>query len=169
MENLAEFGKFQKCNRMNEVIPTIIREPNSILHQKCQPVADFEEAKKIAAELLIVIESVTKWWNRWLGFAANQIGYNRKIIALRNGKNAYDILVNPALVGKKIPFPYVETCFSLEKKDYYLVKRFLWAKVKYQDLNGARREIVLRGPSAIYQEMDHINGIMLSDIGLRIF
>ena len=53
----------------------IIKEPNILLHQKCEPVTDFVEARKIADELLVAIKSVAKWWNRWLGFAANQIGY----------------------------------------------------------------------------------------------
>ena len=146
----------------------IIKEPDSLLHQKCQPVSDFKEANEISDELLLVIRSVTKWWNRWLGFAANQIGYSRRIIVLRKSKNEYEILINPVLIKKRFPFPYLETCFSLKKKHYYLVKRYLWAKIKYQDLNGAWHKKVLRGPSALYQEIDHINGIMVSEIGLRI-
>ncbi len=147
----------------------IIKEPNSLLHQKCEPVSNFDEAKQIAEELLAVMKSVSKWWNRWLGFAANQIGYNKRIIGLRNGKDNYEILVNPVLVEKKFPFPYFEKCYSLPSlKEIYLVKRYLWSKVKYQDLNGTWHERILRGPSAIYQEVDHVDGIMVSEIGRRV-
>lgn len=142
----------------------IIKEPDSLLHQKCEPVVNFEEAKQIANDLLAIIKSVSKWWNRWLGFAANQIGYSKRIIALRKSKNEYEILINPVLTEKRFPFPYIETCFSLNPKKYFLVKRYLWAKVKYQNLEGNWKEMILRGPSAIYQEMDHINGIMVSEI-----
>ena len=76
----------------------IIKEPNSLLHQKCENVVDFQEAKQIAEELLTVIKSVSKWWNRWLGFAANQIGFPKRIIALRKNRDEYEILVNPILV-----------------------------------------------------------------------
>ena len=147
----------------------IIKEPNSLLHQKCETVVNFEEAKQIANDLLVVIKSVSKWWNRWLGFAANQIGYHKRIIALRKSKNEYEILINPVLIEKRFPFPYLEKCYSLSSlKEAYFVKRYLWSKVKYQDLNGTWHERILRGPSAVYQEIDHIDGIMISEIGFRI-
>ena len=57
---------------------------------------------------------------------------------------------------------------GLAEKDYYLVKRYLWSKVIYQDLGGNWHEIALKGPSPIYQELDHLDGIMVSNIGLRI-
>lgn len=147
----------------------IIKEPNSLLHQKCEQVSNFDEARQIAEELFVVMKSVSKWWNRWLGFSANQIGFQKRIIGLRNGKDRYDILINPVLVEKRFPFPYPEKCYSLPSlKQIYLVKRYLWAKVKYQDLNGTWHERILRGPSAIYQEIDHIDGIMVSEIGRRV-
>ena len=146
----------------------IIQEPDPLLHLKCEPVVNFEEAKHIAGELLTVIKSVSKWRNRWLGFAANQIGYSKRIIALRKVKNEYEILVNPILVEKRFPFPSIEKCYSLNPKEKYLVRRYLWTRVKYQDLNSNSREMTLRGPSAIYQEMDHLDGILVSEVGLRI-
>lgn len=146
----------------------IIKEPNNLLHQKCEAVVDFTEAKQIANELLVVIKSVSKWWNRWLGFAANQIGFPKRIIALRKSRDEYEVLVNPILIETRFPFPYLETCYSLNRKNYYFVKRYLWSKVKYQDLDGKPREMILKGPSAVYQEIDHINGIMVSEIGFRI-
>ena len=148
----------------------VIKEPNILLHQQCEPVTNFKEAKKIADELLNLMKSIpTKFgvYNRWLGFAANQIGYNKRIIAIRN-KDRYEVMVNPEFIKKKFPFPYLESCFSLKKKDYYIVKRYLWAKVKYQNLEGKQHELILRGLSAIYQEIDHIDGIMVSEIGFRI-
>jgi len=146
----------------------IVKEPNSLLHQKCESVSNFAEAKQIADELLIVVKSVSKWWNRWLGFAANQIGYSKRIIVLRKSKDEYEILVNPVLTAKRFPFPHLEKCYSLNPRERYLVKRYLWVKVKYQDLGGSPHEIILKGPSAIYQEIDHIDGILVSEVGLRI-
>ena len=147
----------------------VIREPDSMLHQQCEQVVNFQEAEMIAQKLLVIIKEFSKWWNRWLGFAANQIGYNKRIIVLRNGKDHYRIFVNPVLVEKRFPFPYVETCFSLNPKKYYLVKRYLWTKIKYDNLEGSSREMILRGPSAIYQEIDHLDGIMVSQKGIRIW
>ena len=147
----------------------ILKEPNNLLYKKCSFVTDFEEAKQIVNDLVVVMKSLTKWWNIKFGFAANQIGYSKRIVGLRKGRNQYQVLINPVLVEKRFPFPYIETCFSLKNKKYYFVKRYLWTKVEYQDLDGKPHEIILRGPSAIYQEMDHIDGIMVSKIGFQLF
>lgn len=146
--------------------PLILKEPNQLLHKQCELVNNFNDARKISGELLTVMKSITRFWNRWLGFAANQIGSDKRIIVIRMGKSKYEIMVNPVVIEKRFPFPYLETCYSINGR--YLVKRYLWAKVKYQDLKSNWHEIVLKGPSAIYQEIDHINGILVSEIGLRI-
>ena len=108
-------------------------------------------------------------WNKWIGFATNQIGYSKRIIGLKRGENKYEILVNPVIVEKRFPFLQPESCFSFNRKrllqHFYIVKRYLWAKVKYQDLEGKPQEMILRGPNAIYQEIYHLNGIMVSEIG----
>ena len=146
----------------------IIKEPNEILHKKCELVTDFEEAKKISVELLITIKSLTKWWNRFLGFAANGIGYSKRIIVLRRDKSQYEFFTNPVFLEKRFPFPYIENCYCLNLREFYLVKRYLWARVKYRDLQGVWREKVFKGFSGIYQEIDHLNGVMVSEIGVRI-
>jgi len=145
----------------------ILRDQNKILHTTCEAVTDFEEAKQIAEELVEVIKSVAKFWNIWLGFAANQIGYSKRIIVLRKGKDEYQILINPFLVQTRIPFPYLERCYSTS--GIYRVKRYLWAQVKYQDLQQQWQEMILKGPSAVYHEIDHLEGILISEKGKRIF
>lgn len=148
------------------ILVEFVREPNKLLRQKCSPVHDFEEAKQIANELVTAAKSAAKFWNRWLGFAANQIGYSKRIIVLRKNRDDFSVLINPKLIEQLLPFPYLEKCYSVD--GLYLVKRYLWSKVKYQDLNGNWHEIILKGPSAIYQELDHIDGILVSDNGVRI-
>ena len=145
----------------------VLTEPHQLLHQKCEPVTNVEEAKQIADDLLIVVKSLTKWWNRFVGFAANQIGYSRRAIVLRRGKSKYEVMINPVFVEKKFPFPYLENCFSV--RGLYLVKRYLWSKVKYQDIEGNPQEIIFKGFAGVYQEIDHIDGILVSDIGLLVY
>ena len=147
----------------------IVKEPNVVLHTPCELVTDFNEAKQISDELLAIIKSLTKWWNRFLGFAANGIGYSKRIIVLRRGNNKYEFFVNPIFLEKRFPFPYIENCYCLNLREFYLVKRYLWAKVRYQDLQGVRREKIFRGLSGIYQEIDHLDGILISGIGIRIW
>jgi len=143
-----------------------IKEPNVLLHTQCKQVTDFDEAKQIADKLLLKVKSVAKFWNLWLGFAANQIGYPKRIIVLRKGKNKYEVLINPSFVEERFPFLQLGKCYSIN--GVYLVKSHLWSKVRYQDLNGDWSEKIIRGPSAIYHEIDHINGILISENGFRI-
>ena len=147
--------------------PVILTEPNTLLHQRSVPVTKFIEAKHIAEKLTLILKAKSKFWNRWVGFAANQIGYPVRMVALRNIANKYPVLINPQIIEKKFPFPYVEGCFSV--KGFYLVKRYLWARVKFQTLTAEWHEIVLKGPSAIYQEIDHLNGILVSEVGKLLY
>ena len=144
----------------------MIHEPNDLLHQKSDPVEDFMEMKRIADDLLVTIKRWALWRNPWLGIAGPQLGFMRRVIVLRHGWSRYMVMVNPALLQAKIPFPFIETCYSVD--GIYLVKRHLWVKIRYQDMSGILRETVITGPSAIYQEIDHLNGILVSQIGLRI-
>jgi peptide deformylase len=144
----------------------ITREPNDILHQRCLEVSDSEEARKIANELLLAIKRLARFWNRWLGLAANQINYSRRLVILRAGRDKYQVLVNPQFLEKRMPFFYLETCYSVS--GFYLVKRYFWSRLKYQDLSLNWHEVVFKGPSAIYQEIDHIDGKLVSEVGYRL-
>lgn len=146
----------------------VIHEPNELLHQKSDPVEDFAEVKRIAGDLLITVKrwGKARWWNPFLGIAAPQIGFMRRIIVMQRWWNHYTIMINPVIVKSRIPVPYIERCYSVD--GMYLVKRYLWARVRYQDVSGVRHETVIIGPSAIYQEIDHLNGILVSQIGVRV-
>lgn len=146
--------------------PEIVKEPDERLHRRSEEVRDFNEGKKIAGELLSVVKSVARFWKLWIGFAAPQIWYNKRIIVLRDGIKRYRFMVNPEILETKWPFLFVGRCYSL--KGLYVMKGYLWTKVKYQDLEGNYREKVFRGPSPIDHEIDHINGVLASDIGKRI-
>lgn len=146
----------------------VIHEPNGLLHQKSDPVEDFTEVKRIADDLLVTIKrwARSRWWCWWLGIAAPQIGFMRRVIVLRRGWNRYAVMVNPAIIERKIPVPYIERCYSVDGR--YVVKRHLWAKVRYQDVSGVWHEMVIMGPSAMYQEIDHLNGVLISQIGVWV-
>lgn len=144
----------------------VIREPNNLLHQKSAPVTDFTEVKRITDDLLITIKRWARWWNPWLGIAAPQIGFMRRVIVLRRRWSRYTIMVNPIIIAAKIPIPFIERCYSVDGT--YIVKRYLWAKIRYQDIARVWHKMIIMGPNAIYQEIDHLNGILVSQIGMRI-
>lgn len=143
----------------------IVQEPDPILHTRSGE-ADVinEDTKKIAEELLAVIQKLDGPLKVFgLGMAAPQIGYSKRIVALKNSYNDYLIMVNPEVVEEKWHLPSVSTCFSL--KGMHFLKRPFWMKVSYQNLDGTFQEMTLRGPKAatMKQEIDHLNGILLTD------
>ncbi len=146
----------------------IIQEPNKKLHEQSSKIDNLAEARKIVQELIEVIKSVDKPWNIWLGMAAPQIGINRRVIVLKESYENYTVMINPEVLGQKWLFPIFSRCFSL--KGIYLIKAHLWIKVRYQDLEGKYHiEVIKYGRAAtLEQEINHINGMLVSDIGIRL-
>ncbi len=125
---------------------------------------DFDtEIKQIAEELTNVIRKVDTSWSFSLGMAAPQIGYNRRLVALKESYGNYLLMANPEVIEQKWSFFSPSRCFSL--KGVHFLKRYFWMKVRFQDLDGNKSEIVFRGPKAatMQQEIDHLNGILLTD------
>jgi peptide deformylase len=144
----------------------ILQDPDARLHTRSQGIKDFKEAKKIASELLSVVKVVSRFWKLWLGFAAPQIGYNKRIIVLRDGIKKYKVMVNPEILEARWPFFYLGRCYSLQGR--YILKGHLWTKLKYQDLEGSSRTQTIFGPSALEHEIDHLNGVLAYERGKRI-
>lgn len=149
---------------------TILRDPNPLLRKKSTKITDFHEARQIAEKLIETTKGVDKPWNFFLGMAAPQIGYNKRVIILRKSYKRYQVIINPEITEKKwksfLPLP--TRCFSLP--GVYLVKDHLWLKIKYRDPKGKIYTEILKGGRArvFQQEINHIDGILLSDIGIRI-
>ena len=124
--------------------------------------------KKIADKLITVTKKVDKPWKFWIGMAAPQIGYNKRIFILRKSYRNYTIMINPEVLKQKWLFPLICRCYSL--KGFYLTMYHFWFRVKYLDLKGYYHTETLRGgrAAAFQQEFDHINGLLLSDKGKRL-
>ena len=148
----------------------ILQSPDKRLHAVSTKVINFDEAKKIAQQLIDVTRGVDKPFNFWLGMAAPQVGYDKRIVILRKSYQNYTVMVNPEIVDKKWFLPSVERCYSLKGMGRFLLKRYFWLRIKYQDLEGKYHEGNIVGLRAytMQQEMDHINGVLISDIGIRI-
>lgn len=148
----------------------ILKYPNPILRKKSVKVTDFPDAKKIAEELIEVTRKVDSPFSIWLGMAAPQIGHNKRVIVIRKSYKNYQVMVNPQIVKRKwnSPFPLPSKCFSL--KGLYLIKDHYWLKAKYYDLEGTIHTEVFKGgkASVLQQEINHLDGILLSDIGIRV-
>ena len=147
----------------------IVREPDKRLHQVCKNVISLKEAKAIAEKLIEVTEKVDGIFKPWLGMAAPQVGFDKRVIVLKKSQGDYTVMVNPEIVEQKYTLPIFSRCFSLN--GIYIIKSPYWIKIKYQDLNGKYHQEIIKGGKAatLFQEISHINGILISDIGIRVF
>jgi peptide deformylase len=132
-----------------------------ILKQKARS-ATMEEAKAIADELSRVRQE-----ENGLGIAAPQIGKSLRVInVVYRGKEL--TLINPAIKCKRGTFTVMEGCLSVP--DYnYIVKRPEHCIAYGTDLQG--NEVKLRceltEASLLCHEVDHLDGILISKIGIK--
>ncbi len=142
----------------------VIQYPNKILRLRSKRVTKIDEnTRKVAKKLNKILRKVDRLCNPWLGMAAPQIGYNKRIIAVKESYHNYTIMINPEIKEQKWFLPIITSCFSL--RGLYLTKCHYWFKIRYQDLVGKYHTRVLIGLKAtlMQQEIDHLNGKLICD------
>jgi len=146
----------------------ILKEPDKILRQVSTKVTDFKQAKKIADKLIEVIKSVDGKSKFWLGMAAPQIGISKRIFVLKKSPGRYLVVINPEIIDQKWNGPIFSRCFSV--KGIFIRNCPYWTKIRYQDLEeNFHTEVFIGGMSAtLHQEIEHLDGILVSDMGLKI-
>ena len=152
-----------KIQRQKEL--HIVQAPDPLLSSVSEEVVQIDqEAQDIAAELKDILQELDHPLKIFgLGMAAPQLGYNKRIIGVKKSYGEYLIMMNPEVIEQKWSVPMVSTCYSL--KGIHVLPRNLWMKVRYQDRSGESQEEVFKWGKAtvLQQEIDHINGILLSD------
>ncbi len=142
----------------------IVRVPDPRLREKCVEVKNITlEIRDIVNDLIEVTKQVDKPFNFWLGMAASQIGINKQVFILRRSYKKYDAFINPKIISKKLSTIAISKCYSVE--GIYFPKRYFLVTIKYQNLNGEEKIKHFWGGKAwvIQHEMDHLNGILVSD------
>lgn len=162
--------------------PTILTEPNSILHQKSQKVKDFGDDLKRFVQML----TDTLFLNKGIGLAAPQVGKPIRLAVIEynpqrfrdtsgaSGERQFQaaeqpipltILINPKIVScsreKEIA---EEGCLSLPDLAYP-VMRAKEVRVFAQNLEGEKIKIRAKDLFArvLQHEIDHLNGILITD------
>ena len=100
-----------------------------------------------------------------LGLAASQVGVYQRI-ALVEGT----VCINPEWKSGSQVISSTEGCYSVEEgASPFVVTRDKYGWARYQNAQGEWQEEKLNGRKAIvYQhELDHLNGILCSDKGVR--
>lgn len=103
------------------------------------------------------------------GLSANQVNINKKFFIYLNNEK-YSVIINPTIkVRKDIVSHYDEGCLSIPGV-LFDVKRY--KTIVMECLNSDGEKLTLRSPNKftafIWQhEIDHLNGILISDRGKR--
>ena len=100
---------------------------------------------------------------------APQIGYNYRVFCIKFDKNDYRTFVNPQISENKgIGFER-ETCNSIPDK-VFVMPRFGNIMLHYVTPLGKveSRRIVGRSATVVQHCIDHLNGLLINDIGMEI-
>ena len=148
---------------MNKKLP-ILLEGNPILRIPCIPV------RYIDRELMDLALSMCRTMvaAQGIGLSAPQIGKSIQLLVVdtiyseSNGTSA--IMFNPELLHGEGSVINKEGCLSIPGK-VVEIERFAKVKVKYKSIQNQEiiREFVGLAAIAVQHEMDHLNGIILSD------
>ena len=147
-----------------ELLPILIA-PKPILKAKARPVrdADADLVRALFPQML-----ATMYEAPGIGLAAPQIGHGLRLAVVdlqRDEQRTPMHLVNPEIVAASDELATREEgCLSLPGQ-YADVTRAARVKVRYLDLDGARREIEAEGllAACLQHEIDHLDGILFVD------
>lgn len=141
------------------MIRQIITAPNPVLFKSAEKAIPDRQLRKDLIDTLAPLEYA-------VGLAAPQIGVSKNIFALKNPDSGkITVYRNPKITYASLTREEdIEGCLSLPK-EYYKVKRSTEIKLKHD-----KGEETFSGDLArvVQHEIDHLRGILISDIGEKI-
>ncbi|MCO6416812.1 peptide deformylase [Siccirubricoccus sp. KC 17139] len=143
----------------------ILLVPDPRLRAKARPVAagDADQVRALAPRMLDAMYKAPG-----IGLAAPQVGAGLRLVVIdlqKEDKPAPMVLVNPEVVAASEELAAREEgCLSLPGQ-YAEVTRPARVKVRWQELDGTRREIEADGllATCLQHEIDHLNGVLFVD------
>ncbi|MEK5033698.1 peptide deformylase [Paenibacillus sp. FSL R7-0302] len=128
----------------------------SLLSQKSAPATE-----KDLPVLMDLVETLNANSDRCVGMAADMIGVNKRIIAVRLEQQLTISMINPVIVKRARPYDTEEGCLSLE--GVRPTKRYDYIEVEYLDYNFKKHRDSFTGFTAqvIQHEVDHCEGIVI--------
>lgn len=151
---------------MTEPAPLpILLVPDPRLRAKARPVgpADADRVRDLAPRMLAAMYAAPG-----IGLAAPQVGELLRLVVIdlqKDETRAPLVLINPEIVAESAETATREEgCLSLPGQ-YAEVTRPARVKVRYLDLEGARREIEGEGllSACLQHEIDHLDGVLFVD------
>ncbi len=143
----------------------ILLVPDPRLRAKARPVgpADADTVRDLAPRMLDAMYKAPG-----IGLAAPQVGEMLRMFVVDLQKEEKPdplVLVNPEIVALSEELAMREEgCLSLPGQ-YAEVTRPARVRLRYQDLTGARREVVAEGllSTCLQHEVDHLDGVLFVD------
>lgn len=138
------------------------------LSERCDEF-NIEKGNKDAQEIILCLKNtIRSLGDDVTGLSANQIGFDKRIICL-NFNGQIKTFINPIFTNMRGVELSKETCHS-EPGKVYLRPRNTVVDVTYQTPLGGVESTQLVGLAAkvMQHHMDHLDGVLLSDIGLEI-
>jgi len=142
---------------------TVIKYPDTRLRVHCLPgdTQDAELFSRVCAELLAVLAEDPNV----LGIAAPQLGYQLRVIAMRDTVGRACILVNPEIISSSGSQMSTEGCLSIPGVSVRVPRRM---NCTVRALDGTLRPLVLnasgRVAAILQHELDHLHGRLVLDL-----
>ena len=151
---------------MNEIIK-ITDENNSILNDRAEEI-DIRKENALMREIILELKDTLRNHKEGVGLAAPQIGYNKRIFVI-NFSGDLRSFINPIISEVKGFELSKEGCLSIPGKEF-IRPRNNEITVLYQTPLGKIESRKLVGKAAIIfqHEIDHLDGLLISDIGFEI-
>ena len=138
----------------------IVKFGEDILRKKCREVTVFDD------KLWVLLDDMYETMKdaNGVGLAAPQVGILRRVVVIDVGEGPIE-LVNPVITSVKGKQREVEGCLSVPGQWGYVTRP---AKVKVTAQNRYGKEIKVEGTEmlarALCHEIDHLNGVIFTDI-----
>lgn len=142
-------------------ILSIIKVPDPILRIKSDPVTVFDDTlKSLIADMIDTMHQ-----HKGVGLAAPQVGILKQLIVVSYKKREF-ALINPQITAAKGKETGEEGCLSIPRTRCR-VDRYAMIEISALTANGKPIRLKERGYIAriIQHEIDHLNGILITDHG----
>lgn len=138
------------------------------LSQRCDEI-NLSKDNKLVQEIVLKLKNTIRAHKDMTALAANQIGYNKRILCL-NFNGDIRTFINPVIQDVKGLELSREKCHSEPDREF-IRSRHSRVTVMYQTPLGKIETVELVGMAArVFQHhLDHLDGLLLSDVSLEIF
>ena len=136
------------------------------LNIPCKAV-DYKQSKKIANEMIMFMLSHKNISNNSVGLACNQLGLDGRVIIVKI-KNKWVRFINPLITYKsQEKIITEESCLSIPKKTFKIERAkdiAIYFEKGNPNGNYGQKSNFSNGDAIVIQhEIDHLNGILISD------